>query len=520
LRLRRGDRSWRMCISPPLLLLGGLNPGSARAGRPWLGIVAFVVAVSIAGGALVSMARLPAGTGQTTSLQSTTQAQDIVVEDPLPELPGLPTLYHEACAGSLTPFVPPTVCNSTTSTVGVPQVFNMSKATGSSADVSLTFYDQFFAFQLAQNSTVQFTFRAVEPGSQPGSVYVYYGGDSSVNFTDLQGDVLSGSLQQIADSGTPMPGGGLFPTDRFSGQIAARPGVYIFDLQYSPGGGGAAYFLVRDATALQNGITVRVGPPQISFVSFNGSACGGGPGETGPGEEEFPVTVASNTTTNVDLSSPDVPFGVWVHFVPSELEGVGPRGAHATMLVAGDVEPSGGNPNNASLFVDAFNPAGGPTGESVVALDAAFGFTNVLRTVGPVGWLANPAYPGVLFSSLGSTENQTAFSSVAEGNQTNYAVLTNVYDPAITGGTQTASSLSVKITGVGLVQNGSEAALPMWIAVKPVGASFVMTADEPYELQICVSISDSPPLGEFTIALNEIVNGQLFTGELGVEIMP
>jgi len=182
--------------------------------------------------------------------------------------------------------------------------------------------------------------------------------------------------------------------------------------------------------------------------------------------------------------------------------------------------------SNYSNFLDfaAVRPLSGVSWshkvESVISLHAAFGFTNVLRAVGPVGYPANPGYSGATFFSLDSTANQTSFPPVADGNQTNYAVLTNVYDPGTVRGTQAASSLSVTITGVGLMQNGSEVALPAWIVVKPVNASFVMAADEPYDLQVCVTISDSPPLGDFTVALNESVNGQAFTGEMSVEIMP
>jgi hypothetical protein len=496
-----------------------LNPKGERAPRSWLGIVAFLIAALITAGALASMVYVQPGARHTGSGNTTTVAQSAVTDDPLLDVPGSPTLYHETCAGSAAPFIPPTVCKTTTSTVGVPQVFNMSSATDVNGSVSVTTYDQYFAFEVSENSTLQFTFRTTEPGWQPGSGYVYYDGNSAFNFSDIQGEVLSGQAQEISNSGTPTAPAGQFPTDSYSGQVAARPGAYIFDFNY--GGGGTVYFLVRDATALQNGITVSVGQPQTTYASFNGAVCGGGPSEIGAaGEEEFPVTVTSNTTTDVILSSPNPPFGVWVGFVPSELQDVGPQGAHATMLLAGDGEVSEADPNSASLFVDAFSPEGGPTGESVIPLHAAFGFTNVLRTVGPVGYPANPAYSGVTFVSLNTTANQTSFPPVADGNQTNYAVLTNVYDPGAVGGTQAASSLSVKITGVGLMQNGTEVALPAWIVVKPVNASFVMAADEPYDLQVCVTISDSPPLGDFTVALNESVNGQAFTGEMSVEIMP
>lgn len=494
-----------------------MNPEAKRTTRSWLGTVAFLIAASIAAGALVSIVYLRPGDNQTKSGQSTTEVQSTATDDPLLDVQGSPTLYHEACAGSLQPFVPPTVCRTTTSTVGVPQVFNMSRATDINGSVSVTTYEHYFGFQVSENSTVQFTFRTTEPGWEPASGYVYYDGSSAFNFSDLHGEVVSGQAQEISNSGTMTAPAGQFPTDSFSGQIAARPGAYVFDFRH--GGGGTAYFLVRDATALQNGITVSVGQPQTTYASFSGAACGGGPGESGPAEEEFPITVTSNTTTDVDLSSPNAPFGVWVGFVPSELQDVGPQGAHATMLLSGDIEVAQAGPNSASLFVDAFSPGGGLSGETAIPLHAAFGFTNVLRTVGPVGWPANPNYPSVLFSSLDSTANQTTFSSVANGNQTNYAVLTNVYDPASAGGSQTAPSLSVRITGVGMMQNGTEVALPDWIAVKPVNESFVMTADEPYALQVCVSISNSPPLGDFTVALNESVDGQAFTGELSVEIM-
>jgi hypothetical protein len=68
------------------------------------------------------------------------------------------------------------------------------------------------------------------------------------------------------------------------------------------------------------------------------------------------------------------------------------------------------------------------------------------------------------------------------------------------------------------MQNGTEVPLPGWLKVTPVDSSFAMSVDQPYYLQVCVSISTSTPQGSFTVALNEKVDGQPFSGEFVLEI--
>jgi hypothetical protein len=80
------------------------------------------------------------------------------------------------------------------------------------------------------------------------------------------------------------------------------------------------------------------------------------------------------------------------------------------------------------------------------------------------------------------------------------------------------SSLSVSFTGVGLIENGTEAPLPSWLKVAPVNSSFMITADTHYFFQVCVSINTSAPQGTFTIVLNESVNGQPFLDEFELMI--
>jgi hypothetical protein len=460
-------------------------------------ILVVVIGASVIGAAYLLTSQ------SASSTASTSETSNSIAEDALLNVPGLPTLYHEDCA---TPYPngTSTTCTTTTSTVGIPQTFNMSTDFVSSGGmVSGILHEHLFAFELKQKSTIQFTYKGVEPGSQPAAVSAYFDDNQGVNFTDLRGQVDSGVLRMVTNSSSVN-----FPVDRFSGLIVARPGVYIFDFQTTYPSGGAAYFIVRDATALQQGIEISVGSPKVDHVSFGSSACGGGPGEEGfVGEEEFPVTVTVNTTTDVDLTSPNVPSGVWVQFVPSQLEDVGPQGANATLLLAGDVDPFGGNVWNSSLFIDASGSTAGLTGETVLPLDSAYGDMDVLQSVGPVGQVPTPN-PGALFSQ-GTTPS-------TEQNQTNYALLRAVYDPS--SGTPGSSSLSVTITGVGLMQNGTEVPFPDWLKVTTADSSFAMSADQPYYLQVCVRISTSTPQGSFTIVLNEKVDGQPFSGEFVLEI--
>jgi len=470
------------------------------------------LSVLVIGGALASIAYFSQATqglsttggsaSSSTSTNSTAKPSTLTpastIEDALLQVPGLPTLYHEDCASPY-PNDTSTTCTTTTSRVGLPQTFNMSTDLVSSGGTwSGVLHEHLFAFELNQSATIQFTMRGLEPSAAPAMVKVYFDNDVGINFTDLSDQVGSGTLQSVTSSS------GNGPVDRFSGQIGAHPGVYIFDLKAATLGTGAAYFMLRDATALQQGIQVSLGSPTVNQVAFGPSACGGGPGESFVGEEEFPVTVTANATTNVNLASPNVPYGVWVKFVPSQLENVGPQGAGATMPLAGDVSPFGGNVYNSSLFIDASGSSGGLTGETVLPLDSAYGGMNVLQSAGPVGEIKTPN-PEVMFGGQGTAQNQT-----------NYAVLGDVYDPS--AGTAGGSSLAVTITGVGLMQNSTEIPPPNWLNVTPASSSFVMSADQPYYLQVCVTISSAAPLGGFTVILDEKVNGQQFSAEFLLDI--
>jgi len=467
---------------------------------------------SSAAGSPVSTASEPASETSIAAASSSAQAASNAVDDPLLDEPSLPTLYHETCVTPDYPEDNSTTCVSTTSTLGVPQNLTMgTDFVTYPGGYTETVYEHFFAFVLTTNDTIQFAERGVPYGNTAASVKVYFGGNTSIKFTDLRGLVNSGSLKYLTES----PGAWeMLTTDRYSGQLAKGPGVYVFDLD-GRGGGGMAYFLVRDESALQQGVKVSIGSPQELGVVFAGSSCAGGPTyETGPREEEFPVTVTANSTTNVDLVSPDVPTGVWVKFVPSVLQGVGPEGAQSMLLLSGDEVPNGGNLYNVSLFVDAFSPGSRSTGESFISLDAAYGLMDILNSPGPL--TSPPMSQGIFFDTT-SRQNTTTYTPVSEGNQTNYLGISAVYDPASTS-QGNASSFLVTVTGVGLIQNGSETALPPWIAVKPVNSSFQLVADTPYNLQVCVTISTSPPLGDFTVVLNETVNGEKFSGEFVVEI--
>jgi hypothetical protein len=484
--------------------------GETRRSRFAIAMAVVALSVLVVAGVLISVGYVAYTTkgSQTTTGGSTPPSTTTAASptgDPLLDVPGLPALYHEDCATPL-PSNTSTTCATSTSTVGVPQTFNMSTGVvDSDGHLTGVLHEHLFAFELNQSATIQFAYRGAEPNTQPAYLQVYFDG-GAVNFTDLRGAVESGSARLVAESPAASLVG-LVSVDRYSGQIAASPGVYIFDFQTQSLGTGLAYFLVRDATALQKGIQVSIGTPSVSSGAEGAAACGGGPGETGFGEEEFPVTVTSDTTSDVTLTSPNVPYGVWVQFVPSQLEDVGPQGANATMLLAGDSNPNGGDSLNYSLFIDASSSSGGFTGETALPLDAAYGQMQVLQSAGPFGELptANPRV--VFFQSAPLDEGQ---------NQTNYAVIGDVYDPL--PGTTQGSSLAVTITGVGLMQNATETPLPGWLQVTPVNSSFVMLTDQPYYLQVCVDISALAPQGSFTVVLNERVNGQPFSGEFVVQV--
>ncbi len=365
--------------------------------------------------------------------------------------------------------------------------------------------EHFFGFQLTNNASLQFTFRGPDLRSDQLNLTVYFTPDE-INSTDLRPMVLSGALQ-IATKSVSIPGGNGFSGGGFSGQISAHPGGYIFDFR-TVRDIGAVYFVVRDASALQRGIKVTVGSPTDVEMNLYSYVCGSssGPHEYGISEQKFPITVTSDETTGVYLSSPDVPNGVWAEFSPSYLQNVGPRGANATLLLAGDVSTNAGYQFNSSLFIDASGSTNGLMGEGLIALNSEDGGMHILRSPGPVGFASDTL--GVIFSQGVTPSTET--------NQTNYAVGGGLYDP--TPGSFSNATLSVKITGVALVENGTEVRLPSWLQVTPVNSSFVIQADQPYYFQICVSINTSTPQGTFNVALNESVNGQTFMDEFQIWI--
>jgi hypothetical protein len=73
-----------------------------------------------------------------------------------------------------------------------------------------------------------------------------------------------------------------------------------------------------------------------------------------------------------------------MEFDPSHLDNVGPQGATAILLLAGDyapsVSPSSGKEFNSSLFIDASGSTNGLTGESVIALNEGHGSAHALQT--------------------------------------------------------------------------------------------------------------------------------------------
>jgi hypothetical protein len=283
-------------------------------------VVGLVIALALISSVFVSQQVTSSSSSMSNSLTaSAAETQSAPSADPLLDVLG-PMLYHETCATAY-PNGTSTTCASTTSQVGVPQTFNMTNGLPLSNRVV---YENLFALRLSQNATLQFTIRGVVPGQQVGSFKVYFDAVTGANLTDPRSLETSDQALLVRES----PDGG-FPTDRYSGEISAQPGIYVFDFQAFNGDGAPTYFLLRDETLLQRGIEVSVGSPQIEFGSFSGSACGGGPGITGPVYEQFPITITSNTTADINLTSPDVPYGVWAKFIPSQLENVGPKGATA-----------------------------------------------------------------------------------------------------------------------------------------------------------------------------------------------
>ena len=426
--------------------------------------IAVVLVVAIVGFGVAVFPSSPAKSSSTSESPTATSQAGIPG-------PTEPTLWHEDCATLNS--TGETTCTSSVSREGQVQTFNLTTWSRGNPD-NLTFHAQYFAVQTNASTTLQYS---VE---NQANLLVYFSTDSPSGGQSLAEDVSASQDLLLNQS----------QTGPYAGRLVAQSvGLYIFDFPVqttSPV--GIEKFVVQDASAVQNGIRIEFGPSFSHEVHLNSTD---GTRVSFPGLWEWPVTVYSNTTTNVTFSSTAMNDGYWLAFFPPTLSNVGPRGANVTMMLAGGqtVFTTAGS----ALFVYATGADGG-SGE------AFFSF----RPGGnPLSVLQGPR----LLANLSTTTYQ---------GEPSYLILGAVYAPA--AGTN-VQPLPVSLSIAGMVTNGTTIKLPSWLGVTFESNSFLLNPNQPYYTLVTVKASSSAPLGAHIMVLREIVGGEAFTSYLAVTVL-
>ncbi len=208
------------------------------------------------------------------------------------------------------------------------------------------------------------------------------------------------------------------------------------------------------------------------------------------GYQEFPIKVFSDETMDIELKALNVPSGVWVRLVPNRLLNVGPDGASAAMFLAGAVKPFTHTGETETLTIQAESPDG-ESAKSFLPLIQTDHLT-ILRSPGPIE----------LVGEIPISSNQTYFR-----------VFGVVYDPE-----GSYSPLTVKVSVLGLVDDGKTVPLPSWLGVDIPVFYFSLNEVRPYYIMIQASGSNAPT-GTYEVAIEEIINGERFVRNLQVTVI-
>ncbi len=235
-----------------------------------------------------------------------------------------------------------------------------------------------------------------------------------------------------------------------------------------------------------------IGLPTDHQASFCSKATGPGDGTMCSGfdaYEEYPVTVYSSTQRQVQLSLPDIPSGKYARFIPDTLV-AGPNGATSTMIVAGIVKP--GIPNamlNPFVTVTATSQGG----------NKAVNFLQIAES-GNLTVINSPK-PIDLNSNFGGN------------GKSGYAIFGTVYDPQ----DYSSSPLPVKLSVLGLDDNGNIKPMPSWLSVSIPDSTFSLKPTIPYYFTIEFT-SDNATDGTYPVAITENIGGSSFTQDVAIKI--
>lgn len=433
------------------------------------GVIAAVAVVSIVALGTIAFPATPI-TNQTTPKSSSTTSVQTAVEPPL---------YHEDCA--LLNSTGTTTCSSSVSKEGEVQVFNMTTWSPTDFQSTYAFHTQYFGVQVNQSTSLQYS---IDSAHYQAGVQGYFNVGLLVYYVNQTG-ALSQTLATYASSGKVLVNQTL--VEEFAGAVrASSPGLYVFVFPLSQqSAAGAIRLVVQDASVVQDGIRFIFGTPVIRSLYLNESS----QKTIQDGFEEWPVTVYSNTTTNVVLNATSINSEVWIAFDPASLSDVGPSGVNTTMFMAGAVSVSSNL--SAGLFVNGFG-SNGMRGETYLPIVLGF----------PVSVLSGPGkFDNLQFAVY---QNQTGEDTVGV-----------VYSPPV-GQSRLPLHVSVNVTG--MLENGTVTKLPSWLQVSSQASSFYLDPNQPFYFFIGVNATAQAPLGTYTIVLNETVNGHVFSSYLFVTV--
>jgi hypothetical protein len=255
-------------------------------------------------------------------------------------------------------------------------------------------------------------------------------------------------------------------------------------------------FIIRTASPTQpsrsTGLEVSAGNPQVHYLDIG---LNNGGYTRIVSYEDIPIKVTSGWDTAVTLAVADLPDGSWARFIPDPLN-VGPSSNFTTLVLAGMVEPFVATRYNVTVNVrvTSQNNTESETNIAVVR-EGNITIANAvqlieLQSFSPK-WITNP-------------------------NATSVEAFGIVYSP---DGTVHPSTLNVHLSIGGLASTGGRDTLPDWLRISVRNQSFALSPNQPAYVSL-MATTTAAPVGTYQIIVNETVNGEEFSVEIPLAVVP
>ena len=283
-------------------------------------------------------------------------------------------------------------------------------------------------------------------------------------------------------------------------QFNFTSGDYLLAVNFTASSESSSdYFLLstvaHEDSAVNHGLRVEIGG--LNYDPHDSLSMGSGE-ITFVGVESWSVTVYSNVTTNIELSSLSVMLGTWAEFVPSHLANVGPNGTQTDLLIAGAVRPFENNDMaNVSLIVRGTG-SDGSWGQATLPLEG--------------GSLVIPIAPG------GSVVAQNPRSWLATTGSTQYdSTFGLAYD---LGGMPSNATTTASIAVDGMVSGGQLEPLPSWLTLSPEFSNLTLQAYKPNYDLMSMTTTAQAPLGSYYVLLDITTSVQHTYALIEIEVTP